>query len=39
MGRELQEGGTYTRLWLIHGDVWRKPTQYCQAIILELKTN
>ena len=24
-------------LWLIHGDVWQKPTQYCKAIILQLK--
>ena len=39
MGRELQEEGTHTRLCLIHGDVWWKPTQCCQAIILELKTN
>ena len=26
-------------LWLIHVDVWHKPTQYCKAIILQLKTN
>ena len=32
MGREA--GG---RLWLIHVDVWQKPTQYCKAIILQLK--
>jgi len=24
-------------LWLIHVDIWKKPTQYCKAIILELK--
>jgi len=24
-------------LWLIHVDVWQKPTQYCKAIILQLK--
>ena len=24
-------------LWLIHADVWRKPTKYCKAIILQLK--
>ena len=24
---------------LIHGDVWQKPTQYCKAIILQLKIN
>ena len=22
-------------LWLIHVDVWQKPTQYCKAIILQ----
>ena len=25
VGRE----GTYIYLWLIHVDVWQKPTQYC----------
>jgi len=36
--REVQEGGNiYIYLWLIHVDVWQKPTQYCKAIILELK--
>ena len=29
--------GTYVYLWLIHVDVWQKPTQYCKAIILQLK--
>ena len=24
-------------LWLIHVDVWQKPTQYCKAITLQLK--
>ena len=24
-------------LWLIHVDIWQKPTQYCKAIILQLK--
>ena len=24
-------------LWLIHVDVWQKLTQYCKAIILQLK--
>ena len=28
---------TYVCLWLIHGDAWQKPTQYCEAIILQLK--
>ena len=26
-------------LWLIHVDVWHKPTQHCEAIILQLKIN
>ena len=30
---------TYVRLRLIHVDVWQKPTQYCRAIILQLKVN
>ena len=29
--------GTYVYLWLIHVDVWKKSTQYCKAIILQLK--
>ena len=31
--------GTYVYLWLIHADVWQKPTQYCKVIILQLKIN
>ena len=26
-------------LWLIHFDVWQKPTQYYKTIILQLKIN
>ena len=26
-------------LWLIHADVRQKPTQYCKAIVLQLKIN
>ena len=33
-GTEVQEGGD---IWLIHVDVWQKPTQYCKAIIFQLK--
>ena len=25
--------------WLIHVDVWQKPTQHCKAIIFQLKIN
>ena len=34
--REIQEGGD---IWLIHGDIWQKPKQYCKATILQLKIN
>ena len=37
-GRFKREG-TYVYLWLSHVDVWKKPTQYCKAIILQLKIN
>ena len=41
MGWEMGEGfrreGTYVHLWLIHVDVWQKPTQCCKAIVLQLK--
>ena len=26
-------------IWLTHVDIWQKPTQYCKAIILQLKIN
>ena len=34
-------GGSRARghLWLIYADVWQKRTQYCKAIILQLKIN
>ena len=35
--KEVQEGGDIVYLWLIHIDVWQKPTQHCKAIILQLK--
>ena len=44
-GWEGERGGrfkreeTYVYLRLIHADVWQKPTQYCKAIILQLKIN
>ena len=37
MGGKFKKEGTYVYLWLIHDDVWHKPTQYCKAIILQLK--
>ena len=27
----------YVYLWLIHVDVWQKPSQYYKAVILQLK--
>ena len=38
-GRRFRRKGTYVYLWLIHADVWQKPTQYYKAIILQLKIN
>ena len=29
--------GAYVYLWMIHVDVWQKPLQYCNVIILQLK--
>ena len=41
MGKEVGEGfkepETYVYLWLIHVDVWQKPSQYCKVIIIYLK--
>ena len=41
MGREkggsFKREGTQVHLWLINVDVWQKPTQFCKAIILQLK--
>ena len=35
--KEIQCQGTYVYLWLIHVDVWQKPTQFCKAFIFPLK--
>ena len=29
--------GACVYLWLIHVDIWQKPTQYCKATIIQLK--
>ena len=39
MGGRLRREGTCVYPWLIHIDVWQKPTLYCKAIILHLKIN
>ena len=32
--RSVRREGTYVYLWLVHVDVWQKPSQYCKVIIL-----
>ena len=39
VGERFKREGTYVYLWLVHIDVWQKPTHYCEAIILQLKIN
>ena len=36
-GQRVQDGRTHVHPWLIHVDVWQKPSQYCKVIILQLK--
>ena len=36
-GREVQSGGTHVHPWLIHVNVWQKPSQYCKVVSLQLK--
>ena len=38
VGGTFKREGTYVYLWLIHTDVWQKPTQHCKAIFLQFKT-
>ena len=38
-GGKFKREGTQVYLWLIHVGVWQKPTQYCEAVILQLKIN
>ena len=35
--RGFQDGVIHVHPWLIHVDVWKKPSQYCKVIILQLK--
>ena len=39
LGRKVHNEGTYVYLWLIYVDIWQKPTQDCQTIIVQLKIN
>ena len=36
-GGRFKRQGTYAYLWLNGANAWQKPTQYCKAIILQLK--
>ena len=38
-GRKFKREWIYVYLWLIHVDVWKKPTQHYKTIILQLKIN
>ena len=35
--KEVNIKNQYVYLWLIHIDIWQKPTKFCKAIILKLK--
>ena len=36
-GREFKREGIYVYLWLIDVEVYQKTTEFCKAIILQLK--
>ena len=36
-GGRFKREGMYVCLWLIHVDVWQKPTPHCKATILQFK--
>ena len=37
VGGRFKREGIYVYLWLIHVNVWQKPTQFFKAIILQFK--
>ena len=39
MGGRFKREGTCVPQWLIHVDIWQKPTQNCKAMIVQLKIN
>ena len=39
VGHDWSDLAAAAAAWLIHVDIWLKPTQYCKAIILQLKIN
>ena len=36
-GGRFRIGGIHVYLWLIHVDIWQKPSQYCKVIMLQSK--
>ena len=38
-GKEVQKRGegTYVYLWVIYVNGWQRPTQFCKAIVFQLK--
>ena len=39
VGGRVKREGSFVHQWLIHADVWQKPTQYYKANILQLNIN
>ena len=39
MGGRFKRCRAYVYIWLIHVDIWQKPTQYCKTIIPQFKIN
>ena len=39
VGGRFEREGAHVCLWLINVDIWQKPTQYCKAILFQLKVN
>ena len=37
MRRRFKREGTYVYLGMTHIVVWQRPTQYCKAVIIQLK--
>ena len=37
VGGSFERQWAYAYQWLIHGDVWQKPTEHCKAINFQLK--
>ena len=38
VGRGVQDERKHVYLWLIHADVWQKPSHYCKVIICQLNS-